>query len=282
MAEPINPPENRGLPPKGKFPSGKWITLPVQLSAPHCKMYIFQPLCPRLSSLHASFFTLHPTLPPQTAQSFTTPLHYFLHLLFQCTSHFGAIALNHHFFRLFALNSLDYSPALMSSISLRIAELVQHRDSRASEIRRIYGTIEAAKGSKRYQQYIDIQAESYLKRVAKLVQHRAIYIHKLLGRYHLVQKAKESKSYMQYKKIQVEIRYLKYRAQSFPKSTATVIDDIPSVSFSRLCWPFVSHSRSHVSSHNGRSPSTFRSTSNPTPWPRWSSPNFAKRTTSSI
>ena len=63
--------------------------------------------------------------------------------------------------------------------------------------------------------------------MAKLVQHRANYIHKLLSRYRLVQEAKESKLYMQYKKIQVEIRYLKYRAQSFPNSTTAVIDDIP-------------------------------------------------------
>jgi hypothetical protein len=141
------------------------------------------------------------------------------------------------------------------------------RDSCVREIRSLYGTTKAAKGSKRYQQYIDIQAEiRYLKRMVKLVQHRANYIHKLLSRYRLVQEAKESKSYIQYKKIQVEIRYLKYRAQSFPNSTATVIDDIPSVSFSRLCRPFfLSYSGSHVSSHNGRSPPTFRSTSNPPP-----------------
>lgn len=85
----------------------------------------------------------------------------------------------------------------MSPISLRIVELVQHRESRASEIRRIYGTTAAAKGSKRYQQYIDIQAEiRYLKRMVNLVQHRGKYIYKLLSRYRLVREAKESKSYM--------------------------------------------------------------------------------------
>ena len=126
----------------------------------------------------------------------------------------------------------------MSSISLRIAELVQHRYSSVSEIQAIYGTTKAAKESRRYQQYIDTQAEiRYLKRIAKLVQRRANCIHKLSSRYRLVREAKESKSYMKYKKIQAEIRYLKYQAQSFPDFTATVIDDIPSVSFSRLCRP---------------------------------------------
>jgi hypothetical protein len=146
----------------------------------------------------------------------------------------------------------------MSSISLRIAELVQHRGSCVREIRSLYGTVKAAEESKRYQQYIDTQAEiRCLKRLAKLVQRRVNCIHKLLSRYRLIQEAKESKLYMLYKKIQVEIRYLKYRAQSFSNSTATVIDDIPSASFSRLCRPFVlSHSGSHVPSHKATYPAT--------------------------
>jgi hypothetical protein len=44
----------------------------------------------------------------------------------------------------------------MSSISLHIAKLVQHCDSYVREIHILYGTAKAAKGSKQYQQYIDI------------------------------------------------------------------------------------------------------------------------------
>lgn len=248
MAEPITPLKTAGSLSRGSFQ--------VEMDHTACSTF-----CSRTArciysnrfALDSQVFILHSSTstPLRTAQSFITPLH-------TSSISYSSVPVilvplpSIIIFSLFALTSLDYSPALMSSIRLRIAELVQHRDRRASDIRRIYGSIKAAKGSKRYQQFIDIQAEiRCLKRVVKLVQHRANYIHKLLGRYHLVQKAKESKSYMQYKKIQVEIRYLKYRAQSFPKSTATVIDDIPLVSFSRLCRPFVLHSRSHVSSHNG-------------------------------
>src|SRR5690349_9110429 len=81
MAEPITP-----LKTAGSLPSGRWITLPVPLPAlPHCKVYIFPPLCPRLSSFHSSFFTLpstpphlHTSTPPRPTHSFITPPHYFL------------------------------------------------------------------------------------------------------------------------------------------------------------------------------------------------------------
>ena len=66
-----------------------------------------------------------------------------------------------------------------------------------------------------------------------------------------------------------------------PPQSSTISLQSASVVCAGLC-PFPS--RSDVSSHNGQSPPTFRSTPNPPPWPKRSSPNFAKRTgtTSSI
>jgi hypothetical protein len=138
------PPENRGLPPKGKqVENGSHCLFNFLL--PHCKMYIFQSLCPRLSSLHSSFFTL-PSTPPRPTHSFTTPLHY--SFITHSTEPLIFLLLPSIIrFSLFALNSLDHSPALMSSIRLRIAELVQHRSSCVREIRRLYGTAKAAKYS---------------------------------------------------------------------------------------------------------------------------------------
>jgi hypothetical protein len=150
----------------------------LQLPAPALQDVYIPAALP--STLKSSFFILHST-PPRPTHSFINPPHYsFVFFLLPSIIRFSLF---------FVLNSLDHSPALMSSISLRIAELVQHRGSCVREIRS------------------------------------------------------------------------------------------PSL-----------QSGVHVSSHkatrrrHGPSPPTFRSALNPPPWPRWSSPDFAKRrgTTSSI
>ncbi len=93
---------------------------------PHCKIYIFLPLCPRLSSFYSLFFTLLST-PPRPTYSFITLPHYsFVFLLLPLIIRFSLF---------FVLNSLDHSLALMSSISLRIAKLLQHCGSYVREIR---------------------------------------------------------------------------------------------------------------------------------------------------
>jgi hypothetical protein len=94
MAEPIIPLKTAGLPPRERFPSGKWVTLPVQLPAPALQDIYIPASLPRLS---CSFFTLlskpprptpHPSLRPIIPSSLIPLTHSFCF----------AIALNHPFF----------------------------------------------------------------------------------------------------------------------------------------------------------------------------------------
>ena len=145
MAEPVTPLKTAGSLPRESFQVENGSHSLFNFLLPHCKMYIFPPLCPRLSSLHSSFFTL-PSTPPRPTHSFITPLHYSF-ITHSTEPLFFLLLPSIILFSLFALNSLDHSPALMSSISLRLAELVQHRSSCVRGIRRLYGTAKAARYS---------------------------------------------------------------------------------------------------------------------------------------